>query len=122
MGVDTTPSPSKDAVTLALTVGFIIPILSVIPPIQTALAKNLNESLDLQRSKTQAIYIEVLDTENQNIWSYLTFGVIAVAYGMTIYYFLPLAMLSFNFAMILIIFFLILVGMLLGLSLLAFNL
>lgn len=122
MGVDTTPLPSKDAVTLALTVGFIIPILSVIPPIQTALAKNLNESLDLQRSKTQAIYIEVLDTENQNIWSYLTFGVIAVAYGMTIYYFLPLAMLSFNFAMILIIFFLILVGMLLGLSLLAFNL
>ena len=52
----------------------------------------------------------------------MTFGVIAVAYGMTIYYFLPLAMLSFNFAMILIIFFLILVGMLLGLSLLAFNL
>ena len=48
MGVDTTPSPSKDAVTLALTVGFIIPILSVIPPIQTALAKNLNESLDLK--------------------------------------------------------------------------
>lgn len=47
MGVDTTPLPSKDAVTLALTVGFIIPILSVIPPIQTALAKNLNESLDL---------------------------------------------------------------------------
>jgi hypothetical protein len=33
MGVDTSPSPSKDAVTLALTVGFIIPILSVIPPI-----------------------------------------------------------------------------------------
>lgn len=41
---------------------------------------------------------------------------------MAIYYFLPLAMLSFNFALILEIFFFILVGMLFGLSLLAFNL
>ena len=41
---------------------------------------------------------------------------------MSIYYFLPLAMLSFNFALILQIFFSILVGMLLGLSMLAFNL
>lgn len=40
---------------------------------------------------------------------------------MSIYYFLPLAMLTFNFALILQIFFFILVGMLLGLSLLAFN-
>jgi len=50
------------------------------------------------------------------------FGTIAVAYGLSIYYFLPLAMLSFNFALILKIFFMILIGMLLGLSLLAFNL
>lgn len=50
------------------------------------------------------------------------FGTIAVAYGLSIYYFLPLAMLSFNFSLILKIFFFILVGMLLGLSLLAFNL
>jgi hypothetical protein len=64
MWLNGSPSPSKDAVILALTVGFILPILSVIPPIKSALAKNLNESLGLQRSKTQAIYIEVLDTEN----------------------------------------------------------
>lgn len=37
MGVDTTPSPSRDAIILAVVVGFIIPILSVIPPIQSAL-------------------------------------------------------------------------------------
>jgi len=54
--------------------------------------------------------------------SYIVFGTIAVVYGLSIYYFLPLAMLSFNFALILQIFFLILVGMLFGLSLLAFNL
>lgn len=54
--------------------------------------------------------------------SYIVFGTIAVTYGLSIYYFLPLAMLSFNFALILQIFFAILVGMLFGLSLLAFNL
>jgi len=53
--------------------------------------------------------------------SYITFGVIAVIYGLSIYYFLPLSMLSFNFGWILKIFFFILVGMLFGLSLLAFN-
>lgn len=54
--------------------------------------------------------------------SYIVFGVIGVTYGLGIYYFLPLAMLSFNFALILEIFFAILLGMLYGLSLLAFNL
>lgn len=66
--------------------------------------------------------MEILDTEKQNLGSYIVFGVIAVTYGLSIYYFLPLAMLSFNFALVLRIFFFILVGMLFGLSLLAFNL
>ena len=54
--------------------------------------------------------------------AYITFGLIAVGYGMSIYYFLPLSMLSFNFALVIKIFFFILVGMLFGLSLLSFNL
>jgi len=122
MGVDTNPWPSQFAVVQALVVGLVIPLLSAIAPIQSALSKNLNESLDLQRSKTQAIYIEILDTEKTNMGSYIVFGTVAVTYGLSIYYFLPLAMLSFNFALVLQIFFMILVGMLFGLSLLAFNL
>lgn len=122
MGVDTNPWPSQPAVVQALIVGLVIPLLSAIAPIQSALSKDLNESLDLQRSKTQAIYIEILDTEKTNMGSYIVFGVVAVTYGLSIYYFLPLAMLSFNFALVLQIFFMILVGMLFGLSLLAFNL
>lgn len=54
--------------------------------------------------------------------SYIVFGSVGIIYGMGIYYFLPLAMLSFNFALVLQIFFAILIGMLYGLSLLAFNL
>ena len=68
------------------------------------------------------MYVEILDSDNQSMSTYIVFGTIAVAYGLSIYYFLPLAMLSFNFALILQIFFFILVGMLFGLSLLAFNL
>lgn len=122
MGVDTRPLPSTYAVYQALFVGIIIPLLSSIAPIQSALKKNLNESLDIQRSKTQAMYVEILDPNTQNMGSYIVFGTVAVAYGFSIYYFLPLAMLSFNFALILNIFFFILISMLFGLSLLAFNL
>lgn len=101
MGVESKPLPSNFAVCQALAVGLIIPLLSSIIPIQSALSKNLNDSLDTQRSKTQSMYVEILDSEKQNISTYIVFGTIAVAYGLSIYYFLPLAMLSFNFALIL---------------------
>lgn len=120
--VQTSSWPSDFAILQAGIVGLIIPLVSSIAPIQSALSKNLNESLDLQRSKAQSTYTEILDPSKQSMSSYIVFGVISVIYGMSIYYFLPLAMLSFNFALVLKIFFFILVGMLLGLSLLSFNL
>lgn len=122
MGLDESPLPSEFAVMQALIVGLVIPLFSSIAPIQTALSKNLNDSLDLQRSKTNSVYVEILDKNKQSMASYIVFGMLAVTYGLSIYYFLPLAMLSFNFSLILKIFFFILVGMLFGLSLLAFNL
>jgi hypothetical protein len=64
----------------------------------------------------------VLDKDNQSSASYIVFGLLSVAYGLGIYYFLPLSMLSFNFSLILRIFFLILLGMLFGLTLLSLNL
>ena len=51
----------------------------------------------------------------------MLFGALTTAYGTCVYYFLPLALLSFNWSMILKIFFGILIGLLLGLTLLAFN-
>lgn len=116
------PLPSGFAVQQALIVGLIIPLFSSIVPIQSALSKNLNEALDTTRSKSQSSYVEIIDPSKQSLTSYIVFGLIATLYGMSIYYFLPYAMLSFNFALVLQIFFFILVGMLFGLSLLAFNL
>ena len=106
----------------AILIGFLIPCLSSVIPVRSVLSKNLNDALDYQRSKTQAVYIEVLDKEQQSSTSYVVFGVITVIYGLAIYYFLPLAMLSLNFKLILQIFFMILLGMLFGLTLLSFNL
>jgi hypothetical protein len=68
------------------------------------------------------VYVEVLDKKKQSYAAYIVFGVVSVAYGLAIYYFLPLSMLSMNYRLILTIFFLILLGMLFGLTLLSFNL
>ena len=65
--------------------------------------------------------IEILDPSKSSNDTYITFGLLSVVYGLSIYYFLPLAFLSFNFGLILMILFSILIGMILGLSMLAFN-
>jgi hypothetical protein len=58
----------------------------------------------------------------ENKVPYLIFGGIGTLAGVTIYYVLPLAVITLNLGLILEIFFLILVGMILGLTLIAFNL
>lgn len=78
-------------------------------------------ALNYTRSKTQAVFVQILDKRKSNIKPYLTFGIITIIYGIGIYYFLPMAMLTMNFKLLLRVFFLILLAMLLGLSLLAFN-
>jgi hypothetical protein len=85
------------------------------------LSKDLNAALDLNRSKSQAVIVEVLDPAKSRNNGYIVFGLLSVVYGLSIYYLLPLAFLSFDFGLILMILFGILVGMILGLSMLAFN-
>ena len=53
---------------------------------------------------------------------YVLFGLVTVIFGISVYYFLPLGLLSMNLGMILSIFFAILLGMMAGLTLLATNL
>jgi ABC-type antimicrobial peptide transport system permease subunit len=61
MGMEKTVVPSWVAVCQALFIGLFIPLVSSISPIRNALSKNLNDSLDTNRSKTQAMYVEILD-------------------------------------------------------------
>ena len=51
----------------------------------------------------------------------LTFGIFASAYGISVYYLLPYALLSFNLTLILRMFVFILFGMLFALTLIALN-
>lgn len=106
----------------ALFLGLLIPALSSIIPIRAALSKSLNESLNTQRSRTTGVIVNILDASEQNIVPYILFGTLSVTFGISIYILLPLAMLSENYSLILQIFFLILMGMILGLTLLALNL
>lgn len=52
---------------------------------------------------------------------YLIFGGISVAVGISIYFFMPLAVLNFDLGLLLEILFLLLLGMIFGLALIAIN-
>lgn len=64
----------------------------------------------------------MLDKNQRSSLTSITIGSLTVVYGLSIYYFLPIAMLELNLQLILRIFFLILLGMLLGLTILSLNL
>ena len=113
--------PSGVATVEAFAVGLLIPTLSSIIPIQRALAKTLSESLNTARS-TLSGTIVIIEDKNVKVVPYIVFGLICVTFGVTIYIILPQALLAENAGLILQIFFFILVGLILGLTLLTANL
>jgi hypothetical protein len=115
------PVPTWFAIMQALLIGILIPLLSSIIPIMRVLGQNLTDALNYDRSKTKAIYVEILDNSKQDIIPILCFSLLAIIYGIAIFYLLPLSMLTYNLGLILNVFFFILMGMLLGLCLLALN-
>ena len=58
----------------------------------------------------------------KNVIPYVIFGMISVVFGISIYIFLPLGLLSQNFGMVLAVFLSLLMGMMLGLTLFVTNL
>lgn len=114
--------PSVSTVAGALFVGVLIPLLSSIIPIRRALSTTLNDALDVNRGKTPGVLITFIDNRTKDLVPYLLFGSVAVTFGVSIYYGLPVAMLKLNFGLLLTIFFAILLALLLGLVLIAVNL
>lgn len=114
--------PNWYATIQALIIGICIPLLSSIIPVRRALEVSLNESLNTQRAKNSGTIISFVDNDSKNVIPYILFGVIAVTFGVSVYYFLPLAIIKLNLGLLLSIFFSILLCMLLGLTLLATNL
>lgn len=60
LNLEVSPMLTTNAIVQALFIGIVIPMLSSVIPIQVALRKNLNDALDYQRSKVQAVFVDVL--------------------------------------------------------------
>lgn len=73
------------------------------------------------KSKTKGSVAKFNDSGKVDYAPYLGFGSLSVIYGISIFVLLPIALLQSNVGLMLTIFFLILVGMIFGLSLLASN-
>ena len=122
-GIHVSCLPTAFATVQALILGFFIPIVSSILPIRSMMEKQLNESLCNTRSKTKGAIVEISDANSFNRkLPYILSGGLGSGFGITIFFFLPLSILTFNLGLMLNIFFFILIGMLLGLVLISFNL
>ena len=88
--------PSLYASIKALSIGVFIPLLSSIIPIRRILSSTLTEALNIDRAKTTGTIISTTGNAkvgNNNVFTYLLFGSSSVAFGVTVYYFLPLSLL-----------------------------
>lgn len=121
LGFEPSVLPDWYSTAQALTIGIVIPIVSSIVPIQRALSKNLTDALNTQRKTTSGVVISFTNTGAKNFVPYFVFGTASVLFGISIYYFLPLGLLQQNYGLILSIFFLILFGMMLGLTVFVTN-
>ena len=113
--------PAASTIAQALFLSTLIPFCSSIMPIQIVLDRNLNDALDIQRSKTQAVYVDILEKKAANYTPMVVTGLAFTSYGVTIYYLLPLALMSFNMNLLSQIVIFIIIGLLFALTLLAFN-
>ena len=84
--------PTGIATLEAIAVGFLIPTLSAIVPIQRALAKTLSDSLNTARATLSGTVIIVEDSAVRVV-PYIMFGLLSVLMGVIIYIALPQALL-----------------------------
>ena len=114
------PVPSAVATVEAIAIGLLIPVLSSIIPIQRALSKSLGDSLNTARATLSGTVV-IIEDKNVRAIPYILMGLLCVCTGTIIYVVLPQALLSENIALVLTIFFGILIAMILGLTLLTAN-
>lgn len=110
---------------LSTLIGFIVPVAASILPIRSALGKNLQDSLDVRHNKTKAVEINLKRGEDSlgvSSWTHLMIGLGLSFFGAIIYYVLPQGLISMNFSLLMNMFLFILIGMLLGLVMVALNL
>ena len=119
---DAAPLPTGYASLLAISIGLFVPAVSSIIPIKRALSKNLNESINDQRSKNSGLAVKIFNSEKSMMLPVVIFGSIATLGCTVVYYYLPKAFLTNDYSLLLNMFFLILTALILGITLLMNNL
>jgi len=97
-------------------------MISSIIPILKVLGQNLNDALNFNRSRIKGTFVEIMKKSKANVVPYIIFGMITFVYGFSIFYTMPLSLLSMKISLLLGIFLFILIGLLVGLTLMAMNL
>jgi len=115
------PVPSGGAFIWAICVGFIVPLLAALIPMFNVLDKSLSESIDMEHSKSQGVHITIEYATNKTNWSLVVFGLIIIAFGLLVYYMLPLSILLMDYQLMLWIFIIVLLAMFIGLIMIAMN-
>jgi ABC-type antimicrobial peptide transport system permease subunit len=109
------------SIVLSMALCFLAPLVASIIPIRNILSQNLSWALNTTMSKTSGIKVEITSAVKTQRRMLLIFGSLTFLYGCSVYYFLPLSLLSMNFGLLLTVFLWILIGMLLGFILLSLN-
>ena len=120
-GVPDDVSLSGTAVALGTLMALGSPTVAAVGPIMSALRKTIRDSLDTDRPKAVTVAVQIRRTVDQVNSGIIVGGLLATVVGFSIYYLLPLSLLSLNLAMFFNVFFGIFLLMLAGLILLALN-
>jgi len=113
---------TPDAIGVTLLLGVLGPLIASAGPARSAASRSLASSIDSQRSRSTAVKVTVQRTDDgQTRWALVASGGMLAAFGAGVYYVMPLALLSNNFALLLNLFVFLLVALLFGLVLLALN-
>jgi len=111
------------AVAQAWLLGLVMPTVACILPAQRALGTTIRDALDTARSKVKAVVVSIHRSDGEALpvlW--MASGGMLAAFGLSIYYLFPLALLSGSVGLLMNIFLVLLLSMLLGLVLLSLNL
>jgi len=74
-GIPIEPTLTNDALLASTILGQLIPLISAIFPIRNALGKNLHDSIDVRRSRTKAVEVQIERSEDAGIpWSLVIIG------------------------------------------------
>lgn len=104
-----------------LLIGVLVPVVSSVAPIWGIINDDLAENLNPVRNKTESIKTEIYVEGREFPYGKLFLGFITFFFGFMIYYLLPKGLINQDIALLLLIFFSILVGLLLGLILLSYS-